>query len=220
MSRFSGMSADTRNKAIAVAVFVVVAAGIVYYELFAGGTPNPAASALPVATAPAANAPSVAPGQSDTGADTARATVATGTGASRAGSSSATLDPALRMDAMLVAEQIQYSGVGRNIFSPNSAPPITIPKPIAPARPIAVAPLPPVRTGPPALPAIELTFFGTMTDAAGKRQAMLMHQNAVYTAQAGDIVLRRYRIVSIDARSIQVEDLLTSSKQTLPLVAN
>ena len=47
MSLFSDMSADRRNKAIAVAVFVLVAAGILYYELFAGGTPNPAASAKP-----------------------------------------------------------------------------------------------------------------------------------------------------------------------------
>lgn len=218
MSRFSNMTADTRNKGIAFAVFAVVAAGIVYYELFAGGTPNPAANA-PLAAAPSVSAPSTSAGHSD--GDGVRATVATGTVAPHTGGSSAALDPALRMDAMHAAEQVEYSGVGRNIFSPNSAPPITIPKPIAPARPIAVVPVaPPVRTGPPPPPPIDLKFFGTMTDSTGKRQAMLMHQGAVYTAQAGDTVLRRYHILSVDARSILVEDMLTSSKQTLPLMAN
>ena len=208
MSRFSNMSADTRNKAIAVAVFVALAAGVVYWELFSGTEPNPAANA-PAVVVPAASANAQA-------AVAGRGTNAGG--AVRGTNASSALDPALHMDAMLASESVVYSGVGRNIFSPNSAPPIVIPKPIASARPTAnAAPLAPPRTGPPQPPPIELTFFGTMTDAAGKRQAMLLHQNAVYTAQAGDIVLRRYRILSIDARSIQVEDLLTNNKQTLPL---
>ncbi len=57
-------------------------------------------------------------------------------------------------------------------------------------------------------------------DAAGVRQAILLHEDAVYTAKAGDIVLRRYRVISVDARSIQVEDMVTNNRQTLPLVAN
>jgi hypothetical protein len=220
MTGLSGMNADTRNKAIVIAVFVLVAAGIVYYDLFAGGTPNPAATAPPVAipalstTAPSSSSPEAAATgttQPASSANTAR----------RVSGSSAALDPALHMQAMLAAEQVEYSGVGRNIFSPNSAPPITIPKPIAPARPVAaMPPAQPIRTGPPPPPPIELTFFGTETDAAGKRLAILLHQDTVYTAQAGDVVLRRYRILSIDARSLQVEDMLTNNKQTLPLVAN
>ena len=221
MSAASSMSADTRNKAIAVVAFVAVAAGVLYYELFADSAPNPAAH-LPVATAPAlnVNAPDTTAGQSQPPA-ASNGTPTSGDAGHKANGSSAKLDPALHMEAMRTAEQVEYSGVGRNIFSPNSAPPVTIPKPIAPARPVGVvAPPQPVRTGPPPPPPIDLTFFGTMTDSAGKRQAMLMHQGGVYTAQAGDVVLRRYRIVSIDARSIQVEDMLTNNKQTLPLAAN
>jgi hypothetical protein len=125
------------------------------------------------------------------------------------------------MDAMLVAEQVEYSGIGRNIFSPNSAPPIVIPKPVASVRPTqALPPPPPLHTGPPAPPPIDLTFFGTETDAAGVRQAILLHDDAVYTAKPGDVVLRRYRIITVDARSIQVEDMVTNNKQTLPMVTN
>lgn len=228
MSGLSGMSADTRNKGIAVAVFVLIVGGILYYELFAGGTPNPAATA-PAVAAPAANGSetvggtseangSVPPDGSTSTAGNAGRTSATGNAARRVAGSSAALDPALHMEGMLAAEQVEYSGAGRNIFSPNSAPPVVIPKPVAPARPAAMPPPQPVRTGPPSPPPIDLTFFGTETDAAGKRQAILLHQDTVYTAQAGDIVLRRYRVISVDARSIQVEDMVTNTRQTLPLV--
>ncbi len=219
MSVLSGMSADTRNKAIAVAVFLLAAAGILYYELFAGGTPNPAASVPPIA-APGASTGVPASSATDMTTAVAARTGATGNAARTAGGSSAALDPALHMDAMLVSERVEYSGVGRNIFSPNSAPPIAIPKPIAPARPVSMPPPQPVRTGPPPPPPIDLTFFGTETDATGRRLAILLHQDTVYTAQAGDVVLRRYRILTVDARSLEVEDLLTNSRQTLPLVAN
>jgi hypothetical protein len=42
----------------------------------------------------------------------------------------------------------------------------------------------------------------------------------VYLASAGDVVLRRYRVIAVDAKSIQVEDLQTNNKQTLPLLTN
>lgn len=219
MSSLAGMSADTRNKAIAIVVFVLIAGGVLYWELFSGGTPNPAAVA-PV------NPATVTTGANSDNAAAAPATVASrpaasGNTARKVGGSSAALDPALRMDAMLVAEQVEYSGIGRNIFSPNSAPPIVIPKPVASVRPTqALPPPPPVRTGPPPPPPIDLTFFGTETDTAGVRQAILLHDDAVYTAKPGDVVLRRYRIITVDARSIQVEDMVTNNKQTLPMVTN
>lgn len=210
MSRLSGVSTDTRNKAIAVAAFVLLAGGILYWELFAGGTPNPAA-VQQQAEAQRETAASGAPPRAAASGKEARQ-VTTGSGA---------LDPTLRMSAMLVSESVEYSGTGRNIFSPNSAPPVVIPKPVAPARPVAnvVVPLP-VRTGPPPPPPIDLKFFGVETDADGKRQAILLHQDTVYTAAAGDVVLRRYKILNLDAKSMQVEDMVTNNRQTLVLVAN
>lgn len=220
MSSLAGMSADTRNKAIAIVVFVLIAGGVLYWELFSGGTPNPAAiaPANPATVTTGANADNAATAAPGT---VASRPAASGNTARKVGGSSAALDPALRMDAMLVAEQVEYSGIGRNIFSPNSAPPIVIPKPVASVRPTqALPPPPPVHTGPPPPPPIDLTFFGTETDTAGVRQAILLHDDAVYTAKPGDVVLRRYRIITVDARSIQVEDMVTNNKQTLPMVTN
>ncbi|HXE08275.1 MAG TPA: hypothetical protein VN612_10285, partial [Acidobacteriaceae bacterium] len=111
MSSLASMSADTRNKAIAIAVFVLIAAGVLYWELFSGGTPNPAAvaPANPVASSATGNP------ENATAVTSAKVAVqpAAGNAARRVGGSSATLDPALRMDAMLAAEQVEYSGIGR-----------------------------------------------------------------------------------------------------------
>ncbi len=213
--KLAGGSSDDRNKIIAVAAFVALAGVLLYVEL------NPGSGATNPAPVPAE---SVA-GEPATGFSGAAGVHRIECRNRRMppsvwGRPSARLDPTLHMDSMLVSERVEYSGVGRNIFSPNSAPPVVIQKPIAPARPMATANVaPPVPMGPPRPPPIDLTFFGT-EDANGKRQAILLHQDTVYTAQVGDVVLRRYRIISIDAKSMQVEDMQNNNRQTLPLLAN
>jgi hypothetical protein len=206
-------ASEDRLKLIAVAGFVVVAAALFYYEYFYTPTPaTPVAATAPVASS---SGPAVAPAAANRGP-----------AAKAVGTTSAALDPTLHMDAMLVSESVEYSGSGRNIFSANSAPPVVIPKPIAAARPVAavVVPCPPncpLPPGPPPPPPIDLKFFGTIeTTGGGARQAFLLHGDTVYTAAAGDVVLRRYRVISIEAKSIQVEDMQNNNKQTLPLLVN
>jgi hypothetical protein len=208
------ISSGNSRQTILATVLGVLALGAVLYiyeEIFATGTPAPALQAAAV-TAPMnpASAPAVR-------GDTESA-------AKKAGTTSAALDPTLHMDAMLVSESVEYSGSGRNIFSAASAPPlVAIPQPVAPARPqpnLQAALPPPQPTGPPPLPPIDLKFFGTETSAKGTRLAFLLHDETVYTASAGDIVMRRYRILAVDAKTIQIEDMQNSNKQTLPLLAN
>jgi len=99
-----------------------------------------------------------------------------------------------------------------------------IPKPIATARvtPPVVIPCPPncpvpVVQPPPPIP---LKFFGIVTSTSGMKQAFLLHDDTVYTASAGDVVLRRYRVITVEAKSIEVEDMQDNNKQTLPLLTN
>jgi hypothetical protein len=207
-------SSEDRMKIAAVAVFAVLAAGIVYFEYFYTGTP-----AAPPPAPAAVTAPAVVGGSAIAAEPVAAA--AEGRAAKTVGRTSAALDPSLHMDAMLVSESAEYSGSGRNIFSPNSAPPVVIPKPIAQARlqPV-VHPGPPVQTGPPPPPPIDLKFFGFEMSASGQRQAFLLHNDSVYLASAGDVVMRRYRVLAIDARTIRVVDLQNNNTQTLPLLAN
>jgi hypothetical protein len=198
------LGATNRRQTIMAGVLGVLALGAVIYvyeEVFADSTPAPAPVA---ATTPARSA---------------------GGGANAKPMTSATLDPTLHMDAMLVSESLQYSGTGRNIFSVNSAPvvPISMPKPVASARPLPPpppVPCPPNCPPPPPPPPIDLKFFGVEWASNGVRQACLLHGDDVILASAGDIVLRRYRMIAVDAKSIQVEDMQNKNTQTLPLLAN
>jgi hypothetical protein len=105
---------------------------------------------------------------------------------------------------------------------------VTIPNPVAGARPnagqeAAVVPCPPNCPPPPAPPPpppIDLKFFGTENSPNGARQAFLLHDGSVFLASAGDVVLRRYRVISIEEKSIRVEDMQYQDTQTLPLMAN
>jgi hypothetical protein len=202
-----GAGSEDRKKAFAVGGFLLVAALVMYFELRDPGT---TVAPTPTAVAPApVNAP-VAAG---------------GTAAKAVGKASNPLDPTLHMDAMLVSESLEYSGSGRNIFSMTSAPPIDIPKPVSAARvntaPAAPpVPCPPNCPPPPPPPPIDLKFFGVETATNGTRQACLLHGDDVILAHAGDVVVRRYRVITVDAKSIQVEDLQNNNKQTLPLQAN
>lgn len=129
------------------------------------------------------------------------------------------LDPTLHMGAMLVTESLAYSGTGRNIFSGTSTAPLpAIPKPIKSARPApATAPQIFTATVPIGPPPIDLKFFGIETRGGGQRQAFLLRGDDVFLASAGEIVQRRYKVLSIAPNSIVVEDLQNNNRQTLPL---
>jgi hypothetical protein len=195
--------ADNRKQMIMAGVLGVFALGAciyLYEELFSGGsTPDPT---------PAPAVTSVPAGKT------------AGPVAKTLGTTSAGLDPTLHMDAMLVSESVVYTGSGRNIFSAYSAP-VVIPPPIATARnntppPVPVV-LPPVVIPP---PPIDLKFFGVEIGANGVQEAFLLHEDSVYLASAGEIVLRRYRVISVNAKAIEVEDMQNNNRQTLPLLAN
>jgi hypothetical protein len=197
--------ADDKRKKLMAGVLGACALGLVGYNLYdnLGGSSTAPVPAGPVIV----SAPTGGTGS--------------GPAAVKVGTTSAQLDPTLHMEPMLVAESLEYSGSGRNIFAPGSPEPVAeVVKPIAPARPDQNKPVPPpaVVASKPPLPPINLKFFGTATSANGARRAFLLNGDEVFVASAGDVVQRRYRIISVDAKSIQVEDLPNSNKQTLPLI--
>jgi hypothetical protein len=191
---------EDKKKLTILAVAGTLALGCAFYIYNALSVPDvPAPAAAPVATAPAASRsrPQGASSQAPL----------------------TQLDPTLKMGPMLVTEALVYSGGGRNIFSATSVP-VEIPKATAPARPVPVAAPVYVPTGPPPPPPIDLKFFGTATSKNGARQAFLLHGEDVFVASPGDVVQRRYRVISIAANSIVVEDMTNNNRQTLPLLAN
>lgn len=214
----SRAGSDQQKKLAVGSVFALAILGVLYFELAPFlFTPAPRPAAPPIilsAPSPAAtvNSTPTSPGT------VSRIPTQTLT------STSAALDPTLRMQAMLVTEAVLYTGSGRNIFSTSAALPTSplppLPKVIAPIRPGGNPPPRPISApgGPPAQPPIDLKFFGLATSPGGRRQAFLLHGDDVFLAADGDIVLRKYRIVTIGPNSIQVEDLTNNNKQTLPLL--
>src|SRR5215470_1983920 len=189
------MTRDTQKKAAAVGVFVILAAGILYYQLHDDTpAPRPAQTTAAATNRPAANTARSAPE------------------AKNLGTTSAALDPTLKTGPMLVTEKLVYTGSGRNIFSAASAP-VEIPKPVASARPKPVVPVFTPPPGPPPPPPIDLKFFGTATSNEGKRQAFLLHGQDVFLASDGDIVQRRYRVITVSANSVLVEDMSYNNRQ-------
>jgi hypothetical protein len=131
--------------------------------------------------------------------------------------SSSALDPTLHPEVMAQAEDTTYTGNGRNIFSPNSvAPtPVNIEKPKN-FRPSA----PPEPQGPPPPPAIDLKFYGYSSAHGGSRQIFLLHGDDIFLAHEGDVVDRRYRVVSIRPFSVEIEDIPYHNTQSVPLSQN
>lgn len=207
---------NKRNVVIAIVLFCIVAyLGI---SQLIGGSSKPAPAPVVARPATLKQAPPAAPLRG------AAAGPAAGAAGNAAGPEAkklpnSGLDPALHLEKLAASESIEYAGNGRNIFSANSAP-VEIEKELASARP---EPAPVVDTGPPPPPqppAIDLKFFGYSASKEGKREAFLLHGEDIFEAAAGEIVNHRYKVVSVDPRSIQVTDLSYNNTQTLQLQAN
>ena len=211
---------ENRRKTIIAGVLGAAALCCVIYSLnlvFGGSSPStPAptpAPAAPATSAPAAKKPSSSSSQSPNGQG-----LAAGVAAVKMASTSSSLDPTLDESAMLRTEGLVYSGSGRNIFSATYVPDAGIPTHVPDPRQHPSVPTPPpAPTGPPPPPAVDLKFFGTAVRTNGVKQAFLLNGEDVYLASVGDIVARKYKIVSIGTSNIQVEDLQYKDTQTLPL---
>jgi len=124
------------------------------------------------------------------------------------------LDPRLRLDLLKNAEGVEYKGNGRNIFRAGAEPAKEIPKPVASplTKPGAT-----VASGPPAPPPINLKFFGFAIRQGVENKVFLADGDAVFVAGQGDIVNRRYKVLRITLTSVEVEDVISNVRQTLPL---
>ncbi len=124
------------------------------------------------------------------------------------------LDPRLRLDLLKNSEDVEYKGNGRNIFRAGAEPVKELPKPVTP--PLkgggAVA-----STGTPGPPPINLKFFGFSKRQGEENRVFLAQGDDVFVAREGDIVDRRYKVLHVSPTSVEVEDVLSNVRQTLPL---
>jgi hypothetical protein len=102
------------------------------------------------------------------------------------------------------------SSLGRGALGPSSGPPQT---------PIQQPP-PAVKAGPPPPPPIPLRFqgFAVTTGRDAGLTAFLADDQRHFNVRAGEILMGRYRIVSISEKAVEVEDLEYNRRQILPLL--
>jgi len=183
---------ENRNKTIAAISLTALALLLVLWRLFPS---SPSPSAATPSAAPAASPP------------LSRRSSANKKYASEPRS----LDPTLRFDWLRASEDTKYQGTGRNIFKAKAE----IPVPIAPVVTDKVAP--PVPQGPPPPPPILLKFYGFASKPGEPRKVFLSQGDDVFIAGEGDIVNRRYRVVRITPVSVEIEDVLSNNRQSIPL---
>jgi hypothetical protein len=201
------VGAENRNKVIAAVSLVVVAVVLMAtrFSGFLGSGPSSASIPPPAEVGdrasempPAAPAPRAATGRNRT--------------TSKRQSAAQSLDPTLRTDLLKISEDTKYEGTGRNIFKVFVD---IIPRPIVP-----VTSQPEVATGPPPPappPPIDLKFYGYATPAGGTKRIFLAQGEDVFIAREGDIVDRRYKVVRISGTAVEILDVLSNNRQSIPL---
>jgi len=192
------LGAEDRTKVILLAVLgvaTVVSLGYMFSSLGSRPAPLPAS----VSSGSAGRAAAPAPARRIPGRGPA-ITVA-----------SNSLDPELSLKLLESSEGTKYEGRGRNIFVPGLEP---IPKEVEKGL---IKQPPPPPPGPPPPPPINLKFFGFASHAGEAKRVFLAQGDDVFIGAEGDIVDRRYKIVRINPTSVEIEDVLSNNRQTIPL---
>jgi len=200
------LGAENRNKVIAASVLGGFALLLVLRALFFSDAPVPVAvtpTPVPVAslaTPTAARRP--AAGRTRTAAGSRRIIAAPHS-----------IDPSLRYDWLKASEDTKYEGSGRNIFLSQAE----IPQPVAPGvteeeKLKAQGPPP---TPPP--PPINLKFYGFASKPGEPKKVFLSQGEDVFIASEGEIVDRRYKVLHITPTSVEIEDVLSNNRQSIPL---
>lgn len=121
------------------------------------------------------------------------------------------LDPSLRYDWLKASEDTEYQGKGRNIFRAQADIPQPIVPPVTPKQDDNASPSQP----PP--PPINIKFFGFANKPGESKKIFLSQGEDVFIAVEGDIVNRRYKVLAISPMSVEIEDVLTNNRQSIPL---
>jgi hypothetical protein len=126
------------------------------------------------------------------------------------------LDPTLDLALLKQSEETKYAGNGRNIFVAGSVATIerlkgngtTDHNQQAGIRPVPVVPPP---------PPITLKFFGFANKPGEPKRVFLSQGEDVFIAGEGEIVDRRYRVLRISPNAVEMEDVINSNRQSIPL---
>jgi len=120
-------------------------------------------------------------------------------------------NPALHLDRIERLRKLEYHPTGRDIFTAELPPP---PKPAVVNTPKPVGPDPPPPDPPFTVP---FKFYGFSTDAGGQRHGFFTNGDDVIIAAEGELVLSRYKVISIGNTVAEVEEVGSGKRAKLTL---
>jgi hypothetical protein len=219
------MKIGAEPKKIGALAGLLLVAAIVYYVNIGSDSGAPSAPRRSAAADPVANvsAPVDTSAPAKRRDATGRATVKEFMPTRPKSVNATKTDPTLRLDLLAKVQSINPEGGSRNIFTIGMPPPVPQPKePIPVVPPIKVAnqapATPPVPPPPPPPPPINLKYYGFSTKRSdGEKKAFFLDGDDIIVAAEGEIMKKRYKVVKIGVNSVQVEDTVSKSTQTLPL---
>jgi hypothetical protein len=200
------VGAENRTKLIAAGALGVVAIALIATQFGGWFGGNSSSAAAPVTNA-----------STDFGKEIARAprnpTRARRGANTKAQNTARNLDPTLQLALLKASEDTKYEGTGRNIFKVFVEPPPRIVKnPVMDQKPVAQGPPPP-----PPPPPSNLKFYGFATPQGGLKRIFLIKDQDVFVAKEGDIVDRRYKVVRISPNAVEILDVLSNNRESIPL---
>lgn len=240
------LGAEPRKAAI-LAGLLVVAAYLMYTNIFSGGGYEaPPRTSVP-APAPSRPNPVAAVRQPE-----AEAAITASAGPARNARSSSSaaefrpslkpkrpedrpdlsrVDPALRLDVLAKLQQVTLDGQGRSLFDFGVAPPPKAPEPkIIPGKgkgkgaeppklpEVQETEVKPVDPPKPPPPPIPLKFYGYIAGRAGaERRAFFLQGEDIFVAGEGETIKSRFKVLKIGINAATVEDVQYKNQQSLPL---
>lgn len=200
------LGVENRNKVIFAGVLLAVAL-LVGGRFVASLLEGSSTAAAPPVTSPAGSPPDTLD------LPAAKANVRTH-GSTKKPVSGRSLDPTLRFDLLKASEDTKYEGAGRNIFRAFVEIPHIVQAPQTDHQTVGPQ-LPPQ---PPPPPPIDLKFYGFAISRPGEaKRVFLLQGEDVFIAKEGDIVDRRYKVVHITPNAVEILDVLSNNRQSIPL---
>jgi hypothetical protein len=131
-------------------------------------------------------------------------------------------NPEIRWDELERAQRTEYKSIGRNPFSKQAPAPATVAQGQGIAKPKDPRPfIGPQKEPdpPPFVPPTNVKFFGYGTVPNGSsRRAFFSDGEEVYIVSEGETFLGRYRVVKVNNTNLEIEEVSSGRRATMPLV--
>jgi hypothetical protein len=132
------------------------------------------------------------------------------------------IDPTLRLDLLARLQSLPFAPSGRSLFEAGPAPMAPGAGPTKQVVTIDPGPKPPPIAAnlAPSAPPMPLKFYGFVQPrgVAGPNRGFFMNGDNILVAAEGELLVKRYKVLQLTAKSAVMEDTVSHRRETLTLV--